>query len=320
MTLCLNNYNKTRVPFIGHFEITRFCSYKCGFCYNFIEEKKELGIEQIFNLVDQFVRAGCLYLNISGGEPLSHPNFNKIYEYIVKAGIRVSIETNASLLDQSILNVFKRYPPDKVLISMYGASEDTHKKVTNSKINLKTVKQNILLLKSNDINISLRTPVTKDNYKELNQISQFARQNDFKFSYDPKIWWTQSGERRYHYRCTSTMVEKYKEKADVYKDLYEKLKDLEKRPYAIRQCHWGDNEFYVNPYGELHYCIVFWNNKYDLLKGSFKDAWDNWYDRYKAKGCIGRKLYSTNGECPSGHIYFNKELDASQKIEELLGT
>jgi len=314
----LNDSMKNRVPLIGHFEITHKCPYKCAFCYNHIESKEELSTPQIFFLINKFAEAGCLHINISGGEPLCHPDFVKIYKYIIKKGIRVSIETNASTLSESTLDILIKYPPIKILISMYGISEDIHRKVTNSSVLLETVKENIIRLQKNKINIFLRTPVSKDNFTELHLLRQYAAQNNIEFNYDPKIWWNQSGERKFDYRCTSSIVEKLKDVDPIYQDLFKKLEQLETRSFAIRSCRWGENEFYVNPYGEMHYCIVFWSNKYNLLSGSFEDAWHNWYMKYRANGCIGRKIYPTDGNCPSGYLYFHKNLDTSKTIEELL--
>lgn len=316
MVIDLHKSDNERTPVIGHFEITRRCSYHCGFCYNHIEDKEELCTEKIIELVHSFKEAGCFYLNISGGEPMIRNDFSEIYRRIIEMGIHVTLETNLSLLNEEVLTMINEYPPVKIMISIYGATEATHQRVTKSVIPLKRIQDNIAHLVDQGHTILLRTPVSKYNYQELDKIKAYADELKVEYRFDPKIWWTQSGERRYEFRCRTDMVEPYRKTDNIFEDLYWQLKVLEEKPYRIKNCRWGENEFYVNPYGELHYCIIFWMNKYNLLTGSFEEGWNIWYKKYRENGCIGCHLYPTEGQCPSGYLYYNKELNVSKRFEE----
>ncbi|QNO15560.1 radical SAM protein [Alkalicella caledoniensis] len=308
--------SNNRIPEIGHFEITRDCNNKCGFCYNFKDEKEELSTEQIFSLIDQVVDKGCIYINISGGEPLLRRDFSSIYEYIIKAGVRVSIETNASLLTKDMLDLFEEFPPSKILASLYGYYQKTYRIVTRSSVDVEVVKNNIIDLRNICEDVLVRTPVTRDNFQELYLIERFGKEVNCKFSYDPKIWWRQDGKRNAKYRCTSREVYKMLTVSPIYKELYRKVVELEQRPYTISGCNWGKKEFYINPYGEMHYCIVFWANKYDLTKGNFKEAWDVWYERFNHKKCVGKLIYPTQNNCPAGYIYYHTSIDPIDTLND----
>jgi MoaA/NifB/PqqE/SkfB family radical SAM enzyme len=79
-----------RIPVSGSFELTFRCNLRCAHCYcnlplndqDTIE--KELATEEVFNILDQIAEAGCLWLLITGGEPLLRKDFLEIYTYAKK--------------------------------------------------------------------------------------------------------------------------------------------------------------------------------------------------------------------------------------------
>ena len=53
-------------------------------------------------------------------------DFMELYEALAQMGFRLVINTNGSLVTDEILDLFRRYPPGRVNVSMYGASEETY--------------------------------------------------------------------------------------------------------------------------------------------------------------------------------------------------
>lgn len=109
-----------RQPIACTIELTKNCNFRCLHCY--ITNKKDIFLEkeEVFKFVDQVVECGCLFLTLTGGECLMHPDFIEIYEYCIGKGCVVTIFTNCSLLSPKILNSFKKYPPKRIEITMYG--------------------------------------------------------------------------------------------------------------------------------------------------------------------------------------------------------
>lgn len=68
-------------------------------------------------MINQFVENGTIYLTITGGDPLLHPDFCAIYEYAIKRGLIVTVFTNASLLTLDMLKLFVKYPPRRVEVT-----------------------------------------------------------------------------------------------------------------------------------------------------------------------------------------------------------
>ena len=71
--------SKNRIPIIGNFELTRKCPLNCLICYN---DRKigvpEMGVEQIYSIIDQLAELGCLYINLTGGVPFVRGDIERI--------------------------------------------------------------------------------------------------------------------------------------------------------------------------------------------------------------------------------------------------
>ena len=70
-----------RYPLAAEFEITERCNLGCVHCFinqpagSHVQLERELGTEQIKEILDQIADAGCLHLLLTGGEPLLQPGF-----------------------------------------------------------------------------------------------------------------------------------------------------------------------------------------------------------------------------------------------------
>ncbi|MQY69891.1 MAG: radical SAM protein, partial [Firmicutes bacterium] len=98
-------------------ELTERCNNNCVHCYiNLAADdkeanKKEITFQEIRNIVDKAARMGCLSWHLTGGEPLLREDFSDIYLYLKRKGMRVSLFTNATLINSEIAHLFRKYPP-----------------------------------------------------------------------------------------------------------------------------------------------------------------------------------------------------------------
>ena len=88
--------------------------------------QKELTLEQWLDIGRQAVDAGMIYLLLTGGEPTLRADFPQIYEGMARMGVLISVNTNGVFLPPNLLELFKRYPPEKINITLYGMSSDTY--------------------------------------------------------------------------------------------------------------------------------------------------------------------------------------------------
>ena len=89
-------------PLYVAWQITNECNLACMHC---IEEsgpgkkfKDELGEEQVFSVLEQMMALEIPYLSFSGGEPMLHPHFYAMVDYVCSRGSQLKIETNGHYL------------------------------------------------------------------------------------------------------------------------------------------------------------------------------------------------------------------------------
>ena len=123
---------RKRIPVSGTFELTPRCNLSCRMCYIHMsgEEQasrgRELTTEEWLTLGRRAVDAGMIYLLLTGGEPMLRPDFSTIYSEMVKMGVMVSVNTNATMVTPEILACFQKHPPETVNVTLYGASPETY--------------------------------------------------------------------------------------------------------------------------------------------------------------------------------------------------
>ena len=126
---------KKRVPVLGQFELTACCNLDCKMCYIHNSNSnsmraRELSTESWMRIFDEAYDMGLMFATLTGGECLLRHDFKELYLHLWKKRVRVSIFTNGTLINDEYLEFFKKYPPEKIRISLYGSSEAAYRRVT----------------------------------------------------------------------------------------------------------------------------------------------------------------------------------------------
>jgi MoaA/NifB/PqqE/SkfB family radical SAM enzyme len=117
-------------------ELTARCNNNCRHCYinlpanDQAAKAQELTLAEIEGIADQAVELGALWVLLTGGEPLLRRDFAEIYLMLKRKGLLVSVFTNATLVNQSHIELFKHYPPRDIEVTIYGASQGTYEAVS----------------------------------------------------------------------------------------------------------------------------------------------------------------------------------------------
>ena len=126
---------KSGAPMSGTFELTSRCNLDCRMCY--IHKRAndqtaiqgELSASDWINYAKEAQKSGMLLLLLTGGEPLLRPDFREIYIACINLGILISINTNGTMIDESMVEFFKKNPPLRVNLTLYGASPETYQRL-----------------------------------------------------------------------------------------------------------------------------------------------------------------------------------------------
>lgn len=174
-----------KVPITGTFELTGRCNFRCKMCYvrQTEEEVKasggEIKKEQWLNLAKEAKKAGLVFLLLTGGEPLLREDFPWLYENLTNLGLSISINTNGSLLTEEIRQLFTKYPPALVNVTLYGADEKGYENLCLNSAAFHKVLENMRWLKALGISVNVNTTVTPWNISQLPAIRKLAQKEGF---------------------------------------------------------------------------------------------------------------------------------------------
>lgn len=172
------------IPLSGTFELTSRCNLDCKMCYihkranDTQVQSREWDAQKWLSLAKQCQQAGMLHLLLTGGEPFLRPDFREIYDGCRKLGLLVSINTNATLIDDEMISFLASNPPTRMNITLYGASQETYGNLCGVPSAYDQVVRNILALKKAGILVKLNYSVTQYNRQDFQAVSQFAKEHE----------------------------------------------------------------------------------------------------------------------------------------------
>ncbi len=171
-----------RIPVDGTFELTVRCNLHCKMCLFRHDDSEnseiraaELSADQWIDLARQAAEAGTFSLLLTGGEPMLRPDFCEIYEGIYKQGFILTLYTNATLVTPEIMEVLHRCPPNKIGVTIYGASPETYEKVCGDAKAYERMIHGVKELQTLPSILDFRTTVIKDNCEDLDGIDELLR-------------------------------------------------------------------------------------------------------------------------------------------------
>lgn len=187
MNMLVEKAHRKRFPITVNLELLPVCNLNCKMCYIRVswEEMKQQGrlktVEEWLGLAKQLKEAGTLFLLLTGGEVFIYPEFKKLYVELYKMGFAITINTNATLIDEETVEWLRKYPPKCVSISLYGSSDATYEKLCGRKGMFSKVRTAIDLLLKYNIWIECKTVLTPLNYNDLEQCWQFCEMRNISY-------------------------------------------------------------------------------------------------------------------------------------------
>lgn len=177
--------SRNRIPLNGTFELSPVCNFDCKMCYVHMTPqqvkntgRRMMSVDDWISLANEAKEMGMLYLLLTGGEPFLYPDFRKLYEKLAKMGFLISINSNGSLINEEVIKWLKPIAPARINITLYGATNETYKKLTGDAYGFDKVSHAIMLLKNNGFSLKLNCSLTPYNAKDLDEMIKFADKNE----------------------------------------------------------------------------------------------------------------------------------------------
>ncbi len=275
-------------------EVTARCNNDCRHCYINLPagdkeaQRSELTLEEIDRIADEAAEMGAFWCLITGGEPLLRKDFRDIYMCLKKKGILVSVFTNATLINHEHIELFKKYPPRDIEVSVYGVTQQTYEAITKKPGSFAAFERGLELLLQSGIKVRFKAMALRSNVHELSQISDYCRKltKDY-FRFDPLLHLRFDGDPKRNEDIKAERLSPEEivaiERADP-----ERFESMEKgcdklivpefSHYGCNHlfhCGAGNGSFSVSYDGKFRLCSSLWHPDcvYDLRKGSLKEAW-----------------------------------------------
>jgi radical SAM protein with 4Fe4S-binding SPASM domain len=283
-----------RVPLSFDLEITARCNNDCRHCYINLPandknaQVRELSPAEISRFADEAVALGAMWCLITGGEPLLRDDFPEIYLNLKRKGLLVSVFTNATLIHEDHIRLFKQYPPRDIEVSVYGVTRETYERVTKRRGSFEAFRRGLDLLIDAGIKVRLKAMAMRSNVAELPAIASFCRgrTKDY-FRFDPLLHLRFDGnaKRNKEIRAERLLPEEIvaieqadEERADAMRKECDRLIRTEFAHAAcdhLFHCGAGNNSFSVSYDGLFRLCsdLTHPDCVYDLRTGTLAEAW-----------------------------------------------
>jgi radical SAM protein with 4Fe4S-binding SPASM domain len=295
-----------RRPIIGTVELTPVCNLRCRHCYvayasesSKNDTARQLGVNEWAELFDQAATAGCLWLGISGGEPLCHPDFLEIYRAARKRGFLITILTNGTLITERVVSELADLPPLSVEVSMYGASAATYHRVTGSSSGYKNCLRGIERLVDNGLHVVLKSTLTRDNAEDLEEIRAVGDRFGLEFRFDGVLNSRLDGhpvdsdlplgpEELVRLELASDGV------AEAWSVRAEHHLQTAPSRATLLDCGAARNAFHIDWSGRLMPCVMLREPAVDLTSTTFAEGWEGplaeiseqpWSEQAECRGC-----------------------------------
>lgn len=275
-----------RAPLQGGIELTHRCNMGCVHCYcrqeaqDQVAQSQEMTLAEIRDLVDQIAAEECLYLFLTGGEPLLRKDFVEIYDYIRGKGLLITLFTNGTLITERLADHFAQNPPFSVEISLYGATREVYERITGIPGSFARCQKGISLLLERGITVVLKSPLMGQNRGELEALKLMAEQFGVPFYYDvqlhPRLEGMADVAGPYRYALSlDEMLElelAEEEGLENWKTYLDRLSRVP-REGTLYECGAGLYAFFVTVNGKLSMCLESRWPAYDLRQGTFHEGW-----------------------------------------------
>jgi radical SAM protein with 4Fe4S-binding SPASM domain len=298
-----------RYPLVGSLELTERCNLACLHCFikqpagSRAARARELTTAQVRGVLDQVADAGCLFLLLTGGEPLLRPDFAEIYRHVRQRGIIPTLFTNGTLLTPRLADVLADAPPRLLEITLYGATRETYERVTQVPGSYARCRRGIELALDRRLPLYLKAVLLTTNRHELAQMSALAEELGVEFRYDGTMWPRLDGGRQpFAYRLSPEEMLALDLEDPERQRAWEEVARGENGRFAragrVYNCGAGFRSFHINSAGRLSMCLMARRPAYDLLTMTFQEGWA----RLGALRKLNRQLHTPCETCTAGNL------------------
>ncbi|MBI9014069.1 MAG: radical SAM protein [Clostridiales bacterium] len=299
-----------RLPMKVQWRMTQNCNLFCKHCYNMNSGKKTIDTHNhIMGIVNKLIEADIMEVTLTGGEILTIPFIDEVFQKLLDNDVYINIYTNAILLDEHIDILSMNKEQFKIFTSIDGVKED-HDRIRGIGSYDKTMK-NIELAISKGCDIQTNTVINAINYKEIPRVVSILTSvgvKSLQFSYT-----VIEGNAKVNNDELQMTRDMYDEISNIMKNINEKSKDDVKvffENYHLNEqdnsnviddfdkpwrCTAGETRFTIIENGDVIACPYFPEFKLgNIGQNSIEEIWNS---ELKSKFVDFRDKNSSGNKC-----------------------
>jgi MoaA/NifB/PqqE/SkfB family radical SAM enzyme len=175
-------------PLSASLELTYRCNWRCVFCYNpRHNDLRGLPTARWLDVLDELRGLGTLYVALTGGEPLTHPEFLTIARGVRGRALALRILTNGALVTEPLAAAIAELLPMAVELSLHGARAETHDRATATPGSFEAMLRGLDRLLAERVAVVLKTPLTRWNEDEMEGMQRIAAERGVPLRLDPVL-------------------------------------------------------------------------------------------------------------------------------------
>ena len=308
-----------RLPLDGNLDLTYRCNNTCRHCWLWLPPdaprgREELSFAELRRIVDEARRMGCQAWTISGGEPLLRPDFAEIFDFITGKSVHYSLNTNGTLITPEIARLLTRR--GNKMVALYGATAEVHDGVTRNPGSFEATMRGFAYLKEAGASFVVQIVPMRANYHQYDAMLALAQSLSPHYRVGAPWLWLSACRSDARNR---EIARQRLDPADVIAldEPYPSGETLEASggrekahgapPYHAAQtddrlfasCIAARRDFHIDPYGKMTFCYYIKDPalRYDLRRGTFRQAWDEFIPSLAETVRGGQEYLDNCGAC-----------------------
>ncbi len=268
-------------------ELTYRCNLDCFFCYNDLGRAGEpLNKSDYARLLEDLAGMQVFQLSLSGGEPLSHPDFFAIGSLARELGFVVRIKSNGHALRGRLAERIRdEIDPFVIEVSLHGASAAVHDRQTRVPGSFERLVGNLREIQRLGLRVKVNSTLTAWNESEIEGMFALTDGLGLPLQLDPEVTLRDDGDatplsiaasREGLLRIFRIQRRRSEGPSGAGRVEVGRLADSEEPPPgSSKHCGAGSSTLTVDPYGNVYPCVQWRVPVGNLKDSSIVDIWSS---------------------------------------------
>jgi MoaA/NifB/PqqE/SkfB family radical SAM enzyme len=282
-----------------------------------------LTFEEIRAIADEARSLGCREWSISGGEPMLRPDFPEVFDYLSRKARSYTLNTNGTLITPEIARQLTR--KGSKMVALYGATPEVHDHITRNPGSFDALMRGFRYLREAGAGFTVQLIPMRDNYRQYADMVKLAKSLSSHYRVGAAwLYLSACGSAQRNAEISRQRLDPKDVIALDQPDLAfeEQQTDEKTRVPGVEgsrgqvndkcgmrigddrlfaSCIAGRRDFHIDPCGGMTFCSFIKDPalRYDLRKGTFRTAWDEFIPGLADKVRGGEEYLENCGSCKS---------------------